>query len=217
MVILNPKKIILISCLLALSSCINIEEEVFLNPDGSGRIQIYYIAKEELFRMIPGGDSNLFPTSKEDVYRKFQGVEGVTVEGVDIQKKEQQVHMKYLLSFEDITAFNNPNNRFALADKGNTQLFHFWIRGGGSNKQFSSENLRRKIFGQALEQSMAGYAFRMIIHFAYPVAASNAQVVEGNTATWEIPIWDLQKEDSFTMEATLKVKESWWEKIRAIF
>ena len=106
---------------------------------------------------------------------------------------------------------------FTLTDKGNTQLFHFWIRGGGSSKQFSSENLRRKIFGQALEQSMAGYAFRMIIHFAYPVSNSNAQVVEGSTATWEIPIWDLQQEDSFTMEATLKVKESWWEKIRAIF
>lgn len=219
MVILTPKRIILVAWLLALPACINVEEEIYLNADGSGRIQVSYVAKKEFFQVLPRNENVAFPTSEQDVYRKFDKMEGVKVEGADFtyDEKEELYHMNYLLSFEDISVFNNSNFRFTLPEKGRTRDFSLWIKGGGSDRQLNDENVRRKIFNQALEQSMSPYTLRMTIHFPYPVTESNAQEVSNKTATWEVPIWEIQKADSYLMEATLKAKDSWWEKIRAFF
>jgi len=53
--------------------------------------------------------------------------------------------------------------------------------------------------------------------FPAPIIKSNAHEIQERTATWVIPIWELQKANAFDLDARIKVGKGLWERIKDIF
>jgi len=207
----------LIVVLVFLSACVNVEEKIFLNLDGSGRMDVRYVLKREFFQLIPQGPGTMFPVSEAEVYKKFENVKGVKVEGAKLEMNEQTVSLQYVLTFKDISAFNNDSYRFTFQKDGNDQNFHVWIKGGGAQQNLKNEALKGKVMGEALSQAMAMYNLKITVVFPAPIVKSNAQEVQERTATWVVPIWELQKKPAFDLDARIKVRKGLWDKIKDIF
>ena len=207
----------LIGVLVCLSACVNVEEKIFLNLDGSGRMEVRYILKREFYQLVPQGPGTMFPTSEAEVYKKFENVKGVKVEGAKLEMDEKSVSLKYVLSFDDISAFNNNSYTFTFLKDGNDKNFHVWIKGGGSQQNLPNNEIREKVMSEALNQAMATYNLKITVVFPAPIIKSNAQEVQERMATWVVPIWELQKRNAFDLDARIKFKKGIWDRIKDIF
>ena len=208
---------LLIAGLALLSACVNVEEKIFLNLDGSGKMEVSYILKREFYQLIPQGPGTTFPTGEAEVYKKFENMKGVKVEGAKLEMDENNVSMKYILNFSEISAFNPDSYRFTFVNDGNEKNFHVWIKGGGTQKNLPKGMLREKVMSEALNQAMSMYNIKITVVFPAPIIKSNAQETQDRTATWVVPIWELQKSSGFDLDARIKVRKGLWERIKDIF
>ena len=120
---LNPRSLFyLILVFLLLPACVNVEEQIFLKPNGSGRMEVRYFLKRDFYQLLPGGPGSPFISTEKGVHRQFGQLEGVTVEGVDIGLDENMVNMKYILSFQDLSVFNNDNYEFSFTEDGSEKV-----------------------------------------------------------------------------------------------
>lgn len=208
---------ILVFGLVFLAACVNVEEKIFLNLDGSGRMEVRYLLKREFYQLVPQTQGSMFPLTESDVYKKFENTKGIRVEGVKLEGDEKNVSLRYILNFDDLTAFNNPSYNFSYKADGNDKIFHVWIKGGGAQQNLSNTELREKVMNEALSQAMSMYNLVITVNFPAPITKSNAREVQGRTATWVVPIWELQKKDAFDLEARIKVRKGLWERIKDVF
>ncbi|MDD5225017.1 MAG: hypothetical protein PHE84_13620 [bacterium] len=207
----------LIGVLVFLSACVNVEEKIFLNLDGSGRMDVRYVLKREFFQLVPKGPGTMFPVSEADVYKMFENTKGVKVEGAKLVMDDKNVSLQYVLKFDDISTFNNDSYRFTLEKDGNNRDFHVWIKGGGAQQNLKNDELKGKIMTEAINQAMAMYNIKITVVLPAPIVKSNAQEVQDRTATWVVPIWELQKKPAFDLDAQIKVRKGLWDRIKDIF
>ena len=147
----------------------------------------------------------------------FENVKGVKVEGANFEMDENQVSLRYVLRFEDLSAFNTESYQFSFVEAGNEKNFHVFIKGGGTQKNMAQGPLREKVLSEAVNQAMSIYKIKITVVFPAPIVKSNAQEVQGRTATWIIPVWDLQKSNGFDLDAKIKIRRGIWERIKDIF
>ncbi len=103
--------------LLSFASCINYDNEITLNNDGSGKVHIHYWMAESMYNMMKGqppkeGEApKADPFSEEEVIKTYQG-EGLTVVPKSFktykdEEKEPNRHVELDVSFKNITNLSN--------------------------------------------------------------------------------------------------------------
>ena len=108
-----PKKIfyvaVVLVCLLA-QGCLEVEQELIINKDGSGTLNVQGVLGESFTKMVKsmkdpaGGEATaagMLSASEDDVRLRFKG-EGIRIARSQFETKENKLHLSYSVEFDDI-------------------------------------------------------------------------------------------------------------------
>jgi LppM domain len=196
------KIFLLIGFLLLLSGCINYEEQIELNADGSGKMIMHYSIPQQLNAMMQLGQGQQ-QDKKDEMPFKFKESEirsdlnapGVTVDKFETKAEGDQQHYYVYLSFKKITDLNETKSfkqmRFAW-NESDKQVTFQQVLEGEKNKQDSNP------MGDQMASAVLGNAkFKFKVKLpgkALPAPDTNGTIQEdGKTVSWEFPLLEASK------------------------
>jgi hypothetical protein len=204
---LKKYKIALVSILcLFIFGCINYEETVELNSDGSGKITMHYSIPQQLFAMMQMGQDS--GEKKEEMPFKFKESEirsdltapGVTVDKVEQKAEGDQQHFFVTLSFKKITDLNQTKSFAKMPftwkeEEGNILFQQVLI---GEKKEGEANPM-----GDQMASAMMGnakFTFKVTLPAkALPAPDTNGTIQQdGKTVVWEYPILEASKGQTMT-------------------
>lgn len=190
--------------LLALAACVQVEQTLSLNPDGSGTIDITYGMPEEgaaqmasfLGSGLSSGEDGLdgaavaspFDFNDEDVRKDFREYEadGVVLESVKTETREGWRYRRMVIRFRDLaglarTGFLSEHNVSLTRDAAGRYVF---VQSAGSNG--AAEDLPRA--DPALNAWLKG--FRAVLRLRTPsrILETNAPEHNDRQATWTFDV-----------------------------
>lgn len=138
------KKLVLVLFCLLIASCIEYEENIKLNADGSGTMSISYSMDESLVNMMGASDTsdNPFKFDKEKVKKELQS-DNVTVDSVTDFTKDGKKGIRVHLSFKDINKIPQQgmfkNRTFRLSEENGMLVYHTTLIGKNDKDTTASE------------------------------------------------------------------------------
>lgn len=215
--------------LFTLSSCLDINRKIKVNPDGSGNeVQTFKIDKmfyDLIFGLVQGLDSGKAKTVKDSLYNhedmlktirenlgKKEGIEIVSLTGVTNEDSSSTYIFDYNfnsvekigyatnISPKELSGVEKNKSQVVWKDEGSTIYFSL-LYTPDSNKD-TTENENNKAFSFIFANKNVNFD----IEFPYEIESSNAMNISGNKAVWTFPISDmmLEKDKRLFLEATLK-------------
>ena len=179
--------LLLILCLTAFG-CLESQQELVLNQDGSGKLVAHYILGEKLTRTIEISEEmretstgkatteREFPLNLEELKQEFEG-EGIRVENTSFEKKDGALNISYTISFDSILsllgsrAFKDVEISFYRDVSTNSLAF-----------SMGTKNFQKKI--EKEPDLLEGFKATISVTMPDKVLESNADSTQGNTLTW---------------------------------
>jgi hypothetical protein len=194
---------------LGLAGCINYDQDLQLNPDGSGKLIMHYSLSQQLVSMMSmGGESQSSEGGKdmpfklkEDEVRKDLEAPGVTVDKFETKTENELQHFYVHVSFNNVTSLNQTKTfremPFEWITQGNTVEFRQLLKGKEEKK---AEGDAGDEAGKQMAQAMFGNAaFKYKVKLpskVLPAPDTNGKIAEdGQTVSWEFPVVDLGSSD----------------------
>jgi hypothetical protein len=124
-----------VACLV--TGCLNVEEEITLKRNGSGRVNLHYWVASDLAKMASMGGSSQggLQFSEEAVRKEFEGKPGVKLISAKVEEKEGQTHVRQSFTFDKVESLNklNEGETMAFAREGGQLTFTSKLssQGGG--------------------------------------------------------------------------------------
>lgn len=177
---------------IALYGCINYEQEVKLNLDGSGSMTIHYWAKENNVMWL---SNNKLAFDEAKIREQYKS-DNITIRSVKVEldTKDSMKHARTELAFKNIVKLTEApgfkDMTISWEDKGETQVLMHTLKADST----------------AGGMGMNEYTITYTYHMPSEVLASNSTKPEGNTLTWKYSLSDLSKD--ITMTATVKKASS---------
>ncbi|MFV2032885.1 MAG: hypothetical protein ACC663_10350 [Gammaproteobacteria bacterium] len=226
---------------LLLSGCYDLTEELWINPDGSGRMKFTVGLAENLVAMIEssGESANFCENAIKD---KGKLEDNDLISSVVI-KKSNEAGMFYCSIDIGVTDFRQFREVRNIAIEGDYDKYEFpfviqELDGGRIRISQDFSNFGRddpeqsdwEIFGQEMTMALmspmlAGKYITVIVH-APKIESSNGEIsADGKTTTWKKPLIDLvrypDQKHEFEM---IMVKDpgfldrikSWWDSLQAV-
>lgn len=215
---LKPLIVGLFLTTLFVAGCINYDQEVQLNANGSGKMIIHYSLAQQLVAMMAMGDQSS-GEQKQDMPFKVTEAEirkDLTVKGVRIDKFEQktegdQANFYVTVSFDNIKDLNQSEMfkkmPFDWNKNGDITTFTQTLKGNTEKKDESSGNDQ---MGKQMAQAMFGNAafkFKVVLPAkAMPSPDTNGTIGEdGKTISWTVPLVEaMDKKTDTVMTAKFK-------------
>jgi Tfp pilus assembly protein PilP len=168
-----------------IQGCLESENKLTLQKDGSGQLEVMYILGEDLSQepgqaqkseenataqSIPDG----LVETEEDLREQFQG-EGIKIEKAVFEKKEEKLQVFYTVTFDTLqNLFNTKAFR-----KGEVSFY----RDKNSNLGFQMET--ESIRKHCEQKKMQGpYSLEFTLILPGKILESNADQIEENTLSW---------------------------------
>ena len=170
---------------LLVQGCLESENKFTLKKDGSGQLEVMYILGEDLSQKLgqaqkiaehttakPSSDGLV--ATEEDLREQFQG-EGVKIEKAIFEKKEDRLHVFYIVAFDTLQNLLNTK----AFQKGEVSFYR-----DKNNKlgfQMETESVRKD-----LEQKKMQGPFSLEFTLILPgkILESNADQIEENALSW---------------------------------
>lgn len=182
------------------AGCINYDQEVQLNANGSGKIMIHYSLAQQLVGMMAMGDQS-GGEQKQDMPFKVTEAEirkDLTVKGVRIDKFEQktegdQANFYITVSFDNIKDLNQSEMfkkmPFDWSKNGAVTTFTQTLKGNTEKKEESADDQTGKQMAQAMFGN-AAFKFKVVLPAkAMPSPDTNGTIGEdGKTVSWTVPL-----------------------------
>jgi hypothetical protein len=215
--------------LFTLSSCLDINRKIKVNPDGSGNeVQTFKIDKmfyDLIFGLVSGLDSSKAKNVKDSLYNhddmlktirenlsKKEGIEIVSLTGVTNSDSSSTYTFDYNFNYIDkigyatnispkeLSGEEKSKSQIVWKDNGNSIYFSLLYTPDSGKEPTESDNNR------AFSYLFAGKNVSFEIEFPYEIESSNALNVSGKKCIWTFPISDmmLEKDKKLFLEATLK-------------
>jgi hypothetical protein len=186
-----------------LAGCINYEENITLNSDGSGTMMMHYSIAQQLYAMMQMSDGSQQQGKEDEMPFKFKESEiradmnapGVTVEKVEQKAEGDQQHFYVHIKFNKITDLNQTKAfqkmKFEWNETGDNVVFRQVLEG---DKKQTEENP----MGDQMASAMLGNAkFKFTVTLpskALPAPDTNGTIQEdGKTVVWEWPLLEASK------------------------
>jgi hypothetical protein len=188
--------------LVALAGCINYDQELTLNPDGSGTVKIRYDRTGGSTGGEEEGSVDMSAAPKlsfteEEIMAEYEGAP-VTVRDIEIGETDEGVpEATYYIDFKNITDLNG---RGVFALEGDKLKQTFSIDSDGDNQIFK-QLVQLKMDVDDPSQ-LSEYKFTYILNAPGEIVDSNGTVA-GNTVSWEYSLDKLINTDT-EMTATYK-------------
>jgi len=160
--------------------CLESENKLVVRSDGSGQLMVSYLVGQELRKELssPGSGNvalreRVFLT-ENDLRAQYEG-EGVKVEQVIFEEKEEQLRVSYTIAFDTITNFLTTK---ALAKE---DISFYPDKNGNLAFQWDIRRLK-----QLLKESKSGGDFSLKFTLVLPgkIMESNADQIEKNSLFW---------------------------------
>jgi hypothetical protein len=193
-------------CLLVLAvliaGCINYEENIELNADGSGKMLMHYSIPQQLHAMMELGQDTQ-QDKKDEMPFKFKEAEirtdmaapGVTVDKVESKAEGDQQHYYVHVSFKKLTDLNQTKSfekmKFQWIEEDKKVRFQQTLEG---DKKQSEDNP----MGDQMASAMLGnakFTFKVKLPGkALPSPDTNGTIQEdGKTVLWSYPLLEASK------------------------
>ena len=188
--------------LVVITGCINYDQELTLNPDGSGFIMVRYDSAAQK----PGGtkadmaaDVPMLAFTEEAIKEEYKGSKAV-VRDITIsvlESAEETPQAKYFLDFDDVTELNGYG---VFAIEGDKLKQTFSLDADGENRIFK-QLVQFKMEVDDPSQ-LSSYTFTYTLNAPGEIVETNGKAT-GNTVKWEYSLDKLINTDT-EMTATYK-------------
>ncbi len=205
---------------LCLLSCIEGKEEVWVEADGSSRIEMEYILPVAARRQIVGSFQHLKKIADE--------IDGANLEEPSVEYIEgNQIRLFAKMSFDDPFAGRDFQERLLASESGNAKPSTAGALVGRMDAKFDSgaASLKRTIFTSSLfplknttpsvaernRKILKGAKLDYVVHLPNAPLSSNAMSTddEGKTLKWSFLLADYLDKDP-TLEMLWRPKIPWW-------
>ena len=185
-----------------IAGCINYEEDIELNADGSGKMLMHYSIPQQLHAMMELGQDTQ-QDKKDEMPFKFKEAEirtdlsapGVTVDKVESKAEGDQQHYYVHVSFKKLTDLNQTKPfqkmKFQWIEENKKVTFQQTLEG---DKKQSEDNP----MGDQMASAMLGnakFTFKVKLPGkALPSPDTNGTIQEdGKTVLWSYPLLEASK------------------------
>jgi hypothetical protein len=200
-----------------LAGCINYDQDVQINENGSGKLIMHYSLPQQLTAMMAMGDQstekkedNQMPFKiTEDEVKKDLAAKGVKVEKFETKTEGDKNHYYVTIAFDNITDLNQTKTfakmPFQWKKEGSVYTFSQTLMG---EKKKEGENADDAM-GKQMAQAMLGnakFTYKITLPSkALPAPDTNGKIAEdGKTISWEYPLTELSGGGDKVMTAKFK-------------
>jgi hypothetical protein len=178
--------------LVVFGGCLNYEQTVTLDADGSGSMEIHYWLSESTVKWFSSGST--LGVNKEDVNKQYEG-EGITVKEVKIENRVEDStrHVWVKLKFNNLTSLSKVH--------GLKDYKYEWRRNGDTALFVQKTDQTESTDMMGLDKYTVTYTYK----FPGNILTSNATSVSGSTATWK---YKLSESGKRTLTAKILVQET---------
>lgn len=204
---------------LALASCINVEQDIWINEDGSGRVKMDMGVSKQMMEMVKGlgeGAEGADPFDTAEQKKKLEANPNVKSVKVETKEGEKFTHFIYDIELKDITKLDEVQD--GLFEDGP-------VGGGGEGPESDLKivkldngnyHISAKLEGDTppageggpdeaalamMKQMFGDSAFTIRVHG--PPVKHNGKL-EGDAASWSLPLVDLATGETLEVDAEVK-------------
>ncbi len=190
---------IALMCLLLLTGCINVSENIVLKLDGSGSLRLTYSIPEALMKDQQGLHNAMtqtgimFPLTKQDFSNQFAGLEGVEIKNVKTYTEKGYYVIDGRVKFKNINDLKTGNIIFVLKNSGSDkELIISLINSMNKEKEHVSVNNRTRPHGNMnyeniLKGSLTNYGIKIDVSFPTDVLSANGKI-QSRDVKWDVPM-----------------------------
>jgi hypothetical protein len=202
--------------LLLIAGCINYDQTMELNSNGSGKLVMHYSMAQQLVSMMQMGgsaggekDQQMPFKIKEDEVKADLTAPGVKVDKFESKTEGDQQHFYVHISFDKATSLNNTKTfkemPITWKEENGTVTLTQVLKAKKKDKAAEGGD---EAMGKQMAQAMFGNAaFKFAIKLpskALPSPATNGTIAEdGKTVNWTFPLVELDSGDK-VMTASFK-------------
>ncbi len=192
---------------LLLSACFEYDGVVHINDDGSGTAEFAYrvplglLEKTDLEGRIPLTDA--------DVSARYQMRAGITQYRSEVRELPGFREVRIYVTFDQVESLTERGNIYSYTVEGPYRVFRVQLdkTSAGTKKLTEQQN---KVIGNVLDR----YKIRYKVFMPDKIEQSNAQRVEWNAATWEIPMSAFLNPSKNVIVLEAKMRVSLWERLK---
>ena len=196
--------------IIVLSACFEFDGVVHINPDGSGKAEFAYRFPEGL---VDKTDlAGKIPLTQKDVDARYRMRAGVTQYRAEFRDLEKAREVRLFLTFDDVSSLSERGNSFSYAIEGKYKIFRVKIDKSAVGKQKKTERAENQ--AKLVRGILDRYKITYKVYLPEKIEQSNAQLVEWNAATWEIPLSVFLSNEKQVIVLEAKTRANYWERIK---
>jgi hypothetical protein len=203
---------LVIFLVLFLAACFEYDAVVHVNPDGSGRAQFAYrvpvglLEKSDLEGKVP--------LTEQDVDARYRMRAGITQYKSEVRDLGDFREIRIDVEFDHVDSLTERGNTFSYTLEDGYQVFRVRIdRMSQAAPQYANADPNR-IREKMTRGVMDKYKIRYKVFLPHKVDQSNAQIVEWNAATWEIPLSAFITPEKQVIVLEAKSRVGFWDRIK---
>jgi hypothetical protein len=208
---LSLRFFLFVAVLLLLAACFEYEAEIRVEPDGSGKAVFVY-------RFPPGlldqtDMTGQIPFNQEEVDTRYRMRAGITQYRAEFMDFADYKEVRIFLEFDDVASLSEKGNTFSYDIEGGHRVFRVHIdkhMAEGRVQRREQNPMQAKILANVLDR----YRIRYRVYLPQQINESNAQDVEWNSATWEIPLNVFLNPEKEAIILEAKSQVSLWERVK---
>jgi hypothetical protein len=189
-----------------LAGCINYDQQVDVNKNGSGKMIMHYSMAQQLVSMMSmgdqggGGSDQEMPFKlKEEEVKKDLAAQGVKVDKFETKTEGDQQHFYVHISFDNIANLNQTQTfkdmQFGWTDADGVITYTQTLK-GKPKKEGEADDPQAKQMAQAMFGSAAFKYTVKLPSKALPAPDTNGTIAEdGMTVSWSYPLVELDSGD----------------------
>lgn len=199
---------LLFAVMIALVACFEYDAVVHINPDGSGKAEFTYRFPQGLVDKSDIGDK--IPLSQADVDARYRMRAGVTQYRADFRELAEFKEVRVFVDFDNVRSLSERGNTFSYDVEGAYRVYRVRI-----DKQSASASLKKQppMQQKMMKNMLDRYKISYKVFLPQKIDTSNAQSVEWNAATWEIPLSVFLSEEKHVIVLEAKSRIGLWERL----
>lgn len=203
-----PRKLFLFSVLVAfLAACFEYDSVVHVNPDGSGRAEFAYrfptglLDKTDLAGKVP--------LTQKDVDARYRMRAGITQYRAEFRDLPNFREVRIYVEFDKVSSLSERGSTYFYGIEGPYKVYRVRI-----DRQSATANNPNQFGEKLVREALERYKIRYKVYLPNRIEQSNAQVVEWNAATWEIPVSVFLSPDKQVIVLEAKTRATLWERVK---
>lgn len=192
-----------------LAACFEYDGVVHINPDGSGRAEFVYRFPQGLLDKTDL--TGKIPLTQKDVDARYRMRAGVTQYRAEFRDIPNFKEVRIFVDFDDVASLSERGNTYTYTVEDGYKVLRIKLDKQSAGVDKTPRNPRQDMLAQKI---LDRYKITYKVYLPEKIDQSNAQKVEWNAATWEIPLSAFLDAHKNVIVLEAKSKIGLWERLR---